>query len=67
MNSTSDRVALRRLHMVAGSIAAVLVIGAIDYITGAEASIAPLYLVPVALATWFISLRAGLLLSGLCG
>jgi diguanylate cyclase (GGDEF)-like protein len=51
--------------MVAGAIAAVLVIGAIDYITGAEASIAPLYLVPVALATWFISLRAGLLLSGL--
>lgn len=65
MNAISDRVGMRKLHMVAGAIAAVLLIGAIDYITGAEASIAPLYLVPVALATWFVSLRAGLLLAGL--
>jgi diguanylate cyclase (GGDEF)-like protein len=65
VNATSDRVGLRKLHIVAGAIAAVLLIGAIDYITGAEASIAPLYLVPVALATWFVSLRAGLLLAGL--
>jgi diguanylate cyclase (GGDEF)-like protein len=52
--------------VVAGAIAAVLLIGLIDYVTGAEASVAPLYLVPIALATWFVSLRAGLLLAGLC-
>ena len=65
MSAFSDRADLRRLHVVAGAIATVLLIGAIDYITGAEASIAPLYLAPIALGTWFVSLRAGLLLSGL--
>jgi diguanylate cyclase (GGDEF)-like protein len=58
---------LRPLHMVAGAIAMVLVIGAIDYVTGSQVSIAPLYLVPIAAATWFVSLRAGLLLCGLSG
>ena len=65
MNAASDRADLGRLHVVAGTIAAVLLIGAIDYLTGAEASIAPLYLVPIALATWSVSLRAGLLVAGL--
>jgi len=52
----------RPLRMVAGAIAMVLVIGTIDYITGSQVSIAPLYLVPIAVATWFVSLHAGLLL-----
>ena len=65
MNPTPDLAELRKLHVVAGAILAVLLIGALDYITGTEASIAPLYLAPVALATWFVSLRAGLFLSGL--
>ena len=65
MNASSDRADSRQLRVVAGAIATVLLVGAIDYITGAEASIAPLYLVPIALATWFVGLRAGLLLSGL--
>lgn len=56
---------LRPLHMVAGAVAMVLVIGTIDYVTGSQVSIAPLYLIPIAVATWFVSLRAGLLLSGL--
>ncbi len=55
----------RPLHMVAGAIATVLVVGTIDYITGSQVSIAPLYLVPIAVATWFVSLRAGFLLCGL--
>ena len=55
----------RPLRMVAGAIAMVLVIGTIDYITGSQVSIAPLYLVPIAVATWFVSLHAGLLLCGL--
>ncbi len=35
---------MRPLHMVAGATAIVLVIGTIDYITGSQVSIAPLYL-----------------------
>jgi diguanylate cyclase (GGDEF)-like protein len=65
VNASSDGSVLRRMHVIAGAIVAVLLIGAIDYVTGAEISIAPLYLLPIALATWTVSLRAGLLLSGL--
>lgn len=65
MNAAPDGAEARRLHVIAGAIAAVLLIGAIDYVTGAEVSIAPLYLLPIALATWLVGLRAGLLLSGL--
>jgi len=65
VNAAPDRAEVRRLHVIAGTIAAVLLIGAIDYVTGAEVSIAPLYLLPIALATWLVGLRAGLLLSGL--
>jgi diguanylate cyclase (GGDEF)-like protein len=65
VNAYSDGADVRRLHVIAVAIAAVLLIGAVDYTTGAEVSIAPLYLIPIALATWFVGLRAGLLLSGL--
>ena len=65
MNAAPEGAEVRRLHVVAGAIAAVLLIGAVDYITGAEVSIAPLYLLPIAFATWLVGLRAGLLLSGL--
>jgi diguanylate cyclase (GGDEF)-like protein len=56
---------LRPMHVVAGAIVMVLVIGVIDYVTGAQVSIAPLYLAPIAVATWFVSLRVGLLICGL--
>ena len=62
---SSDAKNLRPLHVVAGAMAMVLVVGMIDYVTGAQVSIAPLYLAPIAVATWFVSLRAGLLLCGL--
>ena len=39
---------VRPLHMIAGTVAMVLVIGTIDYVTGSQVSIAPLYLVPIA-------------------
>jgi diguanylate cyclase (GGDEF)-like protein len=65
VNDLPDRSNARQLRVVAGAIATVLFIGLIDYVTGAEASVAPLYLVPIALATWFVSLRVGLLLAGL--
>jgi diguanylate cyclase (GGDEF)-like protein len=63
--TASNRQNLRPLHVVAGAVAMVLAIGMIDYITGAQVSIALLYLAPIAFATWFVSLRAGLLLCGL--
>jgi hypothetical protein len=49
VDMTSHRISgqgntMRPLHMVAGAIAIVLVIGTIDYITGSQVSIAPLYL-----------------------
>ena len=62
---SSDAKNLRPLHVVAGAMAMVLVVGMIDYVTGAQVSIDPLYLAPIAVATWFVSLRAGLLLCGL--
>ena len=65
VNSFSNRADARRFHVVIGAMVAVMLIGAIDCVTGAEASIAPLYLVPIALATWLVGLRAGLLISGL--
>jgi diguanylate cyclase (GGDEF)-like protein len=65
VTAASNRWNLGPVPVVAGAIAAVMLIGMLDYVTGAEVSIASLYLVPVALATWFVGLRAGLLLSGL--
>ena len=43
----------------------VALIGLLDYATGPNASIALLYLVPIAAVTWVVDLRAGLLVSGL--
>ena len=63
MTAGLDHGSLRPMPVIVGSIAAVLLIGGLDYVTGAEVSIAPLYLLPVAVATWFVGLRAGLLLS----
>jgi len=47
---SSDAKNLRPLHVVAGAMAMVLVVGMIDYVTGAQVSIAPLYLAPIAVA-----------------
>ena len=67
---TSQRVRLeskdvRPLHIVAAAIAMVILIGTIDFITGAQVSVAPLYLLPIAVATWFVGLRTGLIFCGL--
>jgi len=60
-----DTAGRRQLQIMTGAVAMALVIGALDYVTGSEASVAALYLVPIAVATWFVGLRAGLLLCGL--
>ena len=65
MNACAHRVEPRSIRVMAAAIAGVLIVGAIDYLTGPEASIAPVYLVPIALATWSVRLRAGLLLASL--
>ena len=53
------------MHIVAATIAMVLLIGVLDYVTGAQVSVAPLYLVPIAVATWFVGFRTGLIFCGL--
>ncbi|MCP5145960.1 MAG: GGDEF domain-containing protein [Gammaproteobacteria bacterium] len=47
--------------------AALLVLGVIDHVTGIEISTGVFYLTPVALATWSLGLRAGLWVSGMAG
>lgn len=41
----------------------VLLVGCIDYITGTEISFSIFYLFPVTLVTWFVSMRAGILIA----
>lgn len=43
--------------------ALILLIGALDYLTGFEVSFSLFYLVPIALGTWFAGRRTGLVLS----
>lgn len=47
------------------AIATIPIIGGLDYLTGSEMSIAPLYLVPIAVGAWFVGQRFALLLSAL--
>jgi signal transduction histidine kinase len=45
----------------------VLAIGVIDFATGPEISFAIFYLLPIIIASWFVSKRAGLLIAALAG
>jgi diguanylate cyclase (GGDEF)-like protein len=56
-----------KTFLISLSLVMVLVLGVIDYQTGGEISIAVFYLVPVALATWFIGRWAGVFISCLSG
>ncbi|HEY2955279.1 MAG TPA: PP2C family protein-serine/threonine phosphatase [Candidatus Eisenbacteria bacterium] len=56
---------LRRALILALSVATGTGVFLADIATGSEISLSFLYLVPVALATWFLGRRAGLLLAGL--
>ncbi|MFH1738917.1 MAG: PAS domain-containing protein, partial [bacterium] len=47
-------------------IAAILIVGSLDYVTGFELSFGIFYLIPVVLAAWVLGLRAGLLVSVFC-
>jgi diguanylate cyclase (GGDEF)-like protein len=47
------------------ALAAIAVVGALDYLSGAEMSVAPFYLAPIALGAWFVGRRAALLFSAL--
>lgn len=50
--------------LIGVSLALVTGIGLVDSVTGYEVSFAPLYLIPVALATWYIGVWFGLLVAG---
>jgi diguanylate cyclase (GGDEF)-like protein len=56
-----------KTFLMALSLVTVLVLGVIDYQTGEEISIAVFYLLPVALATWFVGRWAGAFISCLSG
>jgi diguanylate cyclase (GGDEF)-like protein len=47
------------------SIALILAIGAVDYSLSAQASLLIFYLIPVAIATWFVGVRPGFWVAGL--
>jgi len=49
--------------LAAGCIAALLVIGFVDYRTGYEMSLSAFYLLPIAVITWFLGARWGIALS----
>jgi hypothetical protein len=48
------------------SLVLLVVVGVIDYVTGVELSFSILYLLPVALVTWYVSRRAGVTMGILC-
>ena len=56
----------RRGLVLAAMIGIALLTGAVDYLTGAQASIALFYLLPIWGATWVLGLRGGLILTVVC-
>lgn len=67
--SVSSSVALKKLSrsskvlLFSGLLAVVVLIGVIDYATGAELAFSVFYLFPVGIAAWYIGLEAGISLS----
>jgi diguanylate cyclase (GGDEF)-like protein len=67
--SASSSFALKKLSrsskvlLFSGLLAVVLLIGVIDYATGAELAFSVFYLFPVGIAAWYIGLEAGISLS----
>ena len=53
----------KRYLSVGGSVLLVLAVGALDYITGFEVSLSILYLVPIAILTWYTNLTLALVFS----
>ena len=60
---TNRRIALRTAGSTTTALSAVVCIGIADYAVGPEISFSIFYLVPVSLATWFVSWRLGALVS----
>jgi diguanylate cyclase (GGDEF)-like protein len=56
-----------KTFLITLSLVIVLVLGVIDYQTGEEISIAVFYLIPVALATWYVGRWAGVFISCVSG
>jgi signal transduction histidine kinase len=52
-----------RAVLITGGLILLLVIGLVDYLTGSEIMFSVFYLLTVALATWFVGWRFGLLMS----
>lgn len=59
-NLRNSRLRLSRKAVVVTSLFLVAIVGYVDYVTGYERPLLLFYLLPIWLATWFISLRVGL-------
>src|SRR3990172_2446927 len=55
-----------KIKVTLTSIALAFVVGTIDVQTGLEAQLHFLYVVPIALASWFVNRRAGIYIAILC-
>ncbi len=52
-----------RSSLTAASFVLILILGGLDYITGAELAFSIFYLIPVSLAAWFVRKRVGIVAS----
>jgi diguanylate cyclase (GGDEF)-like protein len=52
-----------RIFLFSGLLAAILILGIVDFATGVELAISIFYLVPVGIAAWFLGWEAGVALS----
>lgn len=50
-------------HIIILTLVLLLLVGFVDYITGVELSFSILYLVPVAISTWFLNKASGIITS----
>ncbi len=57
---------MSRVRGLAAAVLLSLAVGVVDYYTGRELQVVPLYLLPVGLATWVGGRRAGMLFAVLC-
>lgn len=55
-----------RVRGVFGAALLVVLVGVVDYFTGRELQVVPLYLLPVGLATWVAGRRTGLVFAAVC-
>lgn len=67
IDRAANRLAESRPAVIALALATIAVIAVIDHLTGTELSVVPLYLIPVAVAAWYIGRGSGRVMALLAG